>query len=163
MTAQCPETLLLRGEKLKLCTEPLGQYLKTMDNPIRFHATTTVLWRGYIGTWAIEQGRLYLKELWGNQGDEDGYSEVGMEALFPNYPDGVFAHWFTGELRCPQGELIEYTYGGYASMYEMDLFLAIQQGQLTSERLAVNGPPRPPYDPKNFENYEIPDFLKAKK
>ena len=81
MTAQCPETLLLRGEKLKLCTEPLGQYLKTMDNPIRFHATTTVLWRGYIGTWTIEKGRLYLKELWGNQGDEDGYSEVGMEAL----------------------------------------------------------------------------------
>jgi len=163
MTAQCPETLLLRGERLKLCSDPLGNYLKTMGNPIWFHSTTTALWRGYIGTWAVESGHLYLKELWGNVGDEDGYSEIGLSALFPSYPDGVFAHWFTGELRCPQGEVIKYTHGGFETIYETDLFLAVQQGQITGERLVVNGPPRPPFDPKDFENYEIPDFLKVKK
>jgi hypothetical protein len=59
--------------------------------------------------------------------------------MFPGYPDGVFAHWYTGEMRCPQGELLKYVHGGYASSYEKDLFIDVRQGVVVGERVVENG------------------------
>jgi hypothetical protein len=142
MTAQAAEILIHKGEKLSLCTNPLGSYLQSAASPVKFRATSTALWRGYVGTWAIEGGRLYLVKLRGyiDHGDFDGpIEEVGLSHLFPDYPDGVFAHWYTGELRCPMGELLNYVHGGYGSTYEQDLFIEIEKGVVLSERIEGNG------------------------
>ena len=55
----------------------------------------------------------------------------------------MFAHWFTGELRCTRGKLLKYVHGGYASSYEQDLFIEVVRGVVVAERLVVNGVAEP--------------------
>ena len=93
MTAQFTEILHLRGEKLSLCSQPLDGYLDSAANPIKFESTSTALWRGYVGSWTIENDRLYLTKLSGNTQTDEGLKKVVLTDLFPGYPDGVFAHW----------------------------------------------------------------------
>ena len=139
MTAQFAEILHLRGEKLSLCSQPLDGYLDSAANPIKFESTSTALWRGYVGSWTIENDRLYLTKLSGNTQTDEGLKKVALTDMFPGYPDGVFAHWYTGEMRCPQGELLKYVHGGYASSYEKDLFIDVRQGVVVGERVVENG------------------------
>lgn len=138
MTAQFSETLILRGEKLSLCTEPLGRYLEIIDSPIEFVWESTANWRGYLGTWKIEDERLYLASITGRINVNGALREVRIEDLFPGYPDGVFAHWYTGELRCPRGNINRYVHQGYASQFQFDIFIAVQQGQVAGERIVMN-------------------------
>ncbi len=143
MTAQISEKLIYKGEELSLCDEPLHYYLQTIEKDLKLEAPSTALWRGYVGTWTIEDGRLYLVKLKGFKESTSGTTEIELGDLFPDYPDGVFAHWYTGELRCPMGGLLEYIHGGYASRYEMDLFLKIDKGILLSDRIVNNGHAEP--------------------
>ena len=61
MTAQCRERLIYNGEEYYLATEPLAPYL--VSHKIRFTAPHTACWRGYIGSWLIEDNKLYLVDL----------------------------------------------------------------------------------------------------
>ena len=139
MTAQVSEVLLYEGEELSLCNEPLELYIEKIPMKVRFTAPHTALWRGYVGTWAIEADRLYLKSLEASIEGEKGHEEVGMERVFPEYQNGLFAHWFTGELRCPQGALVKYVHGGFGSVYEKDLFFKVKKGVVLDQRVVVNG------------------------
>jgi hypothetical protein len=139
MTAQVAEALIYKGEKLSLCSNPLGTYLRSTPKSICFCSVSTALWRGYVGTWTIEGGRLYLAKLKGYVSKDEKAEEVDLSYLFPDYPDGVFAHWYTGELRCPMGELLNYVHMGYASGYEQDLFVQVENGIVLSERIETNG------------------------
>lgn len=69
---------------------------------------------------------------------EDG-SPANLETVFPGYPDRVFAHWYSGEIRVPQGKLLEYVHGGFASTYEKDIFLIFKNGVLVERRVKENG------------------------
>ena len=62
----------------------------------------------------------------------EGYKEVGLTYLFPGQTK-VFANWFNGEIRIPQGEVLEYVHMGYASLYESDLFLVFKNGILVNQ------------------------------
>lgn len=139
MTAQYAEVLQHQGEKRTLCSQPLGSFLASCASTLKFRATNSALWRGYVGTWSIENDRLYLVGLRGCVATDGVMREVGLDALFPGYPDGVFAHWFTGELRCPSGALLRYVHQGYHSVYEKDLFFRVQRGVVLEERVVVNG------------------------
>ena len=143
MTAQIPEKMIYKGEELSLCDEPLHYYMQTVAKDLKLEAPSSALWRGYVGTWTIEDGRLYLVKLKGYKSSDSGALEIELGEVFPDYPDGVFAHWFTGELRCPMGGLLEYVHGSYASRYEMDLFLKLEKGVLVSERIVNNGHAEP--------------------
>ena len=139
MTAQAAEILLYEGEELSLCNEPLELYIEKMPMKVRFMAPNTALWRGYVGTWAIEADRLYLKSIDATIEGEKGFEEIGMGRVFPEYPNGLFAHWFTGELRCPQGALLKYVHGGFGSVYEKDLFFKLKKGVVVDRRVVING------------------------
>ena len=151
MTAQVSEQLHYKGEELSLCAEPLGYYLKTVRQDFELEAPSTALWRGYVGTWTIENKHLYLVKLLGYKATPEGTVEIGLGDLFPDFPDGVFAHWYTGEMRCPMGGLLEYVHGGYASTYEKDLFLRFEKGILISERIVNNGLA----DPNSTQGYRV--------
>jgi len=106
-----------------------------------------------MGTWTIESGRLYLIKLQGGSNTDQGWVERSLADLFPDYPDGIFAHWYTGELRCSIGQLLNYVHGGYASRYEQDLFIEVVRGVVVSERSVVNGvaEPNPNSKPTSIE------------
>lgn len=138
MTAQIPEKLHFDGEPHSLCAEPLNSYFELAGVVPPFDAFySTALWRGYVGTWEIISGRLYLVELQGWMVGRE--HPCGLAELFPDFPYCVFAHWYSGELRVPQGRLLNYVHGGYASTYERDLFLTLQAGVVTGQRVQVNG------------------------
>ena len=125
MTAQFPEKILYQGEKYAMCTEPLEDYFaKGGVRPI-FRRSSTALWRRYIGLWEIVDDRLYLTGL-------EGWLEDGTKAttamIFPAFPEKIFAQWYSGQLRIPQGEMLEYIHMGYGSTYERDLFLEVRCG-----------------------------------
>jgi hypothetical protein len=115
-------------------------YLK--QTGISFVSPSTACWRGYIGTWEIIESagveRLYLVELSAHRSYEE---IVGVSDIFPGF-DRVFAHWFTGELRCPQGALLDYVHGGYASTYEYDLLMDFKQGVLVNKHARHNEKPK---------------------
>ncbi len=122
MTAQISEKLLYKSEIHAMCTEPLSMYMALGGNTPEFQFNCTALWRGYIGSWEIIDDKLYMVGLTGTT--KDG-SEANLATVFPGFPDRVFAHWFSGEVRLPQGKLLHYVHGGYESIYERDLFPCI--------------------------------------
>lgn len=154
MTAQVAEKLIYGDKEIPLFTNPLSLYLK--QSGIFFQSPHTANWRGYIGTWEIIEvdgvERLYLVGLSAHK----TYEEIlGLSDVFPGC-DKVFAHWFSGELRCPQGAQLEYRHMGYGSIYEYDLLMEFKQGVLVSKHARHNEAPKKISIPSS----EIPAFLR---
>ena len=60
-----------------------------------------------------------------------------LQFLFPNQ-EKVFADWFTGQIRIPMGEMLQYIHQDYESIYEKDLLLNLKDGVLISEKVIEN-------------------------
>lgn len=154
MTAQVAERLIYGDKEIPLYTNPLSLFLK--QSGISFKSPHTANWRGYVGTWEIIETdgieRLYLVGLRAHK----SYEEIlSLSDVFPGF-DKVFAHWFTGELRCPQGAQLEYRHMGYGSIYEYDLLIDFKQGVLINKHARHNQiPEKEPIDPAT-----IPAFLR---
>ena len=127
MTAQIGERLRYQGEDMTMATEPLEAYFTLGGERPSFGFVSTALWRGYVGRWEIVDDRLYLV---GINAAAFRDEPVPLERLFPGYGDRVFAHWYSGTLRVPQGRRLAYVHMGYASTYERDLMLQIERGVL---------------------------------
>ena len=136
MTAQMPERLTYKGDQLSLAEEPLGAFFKLSGSKPPTAKSSSALWRGYIGSWEITNERLYLVGIDGRL--KDG-SALTLDLLFPGFPDRVFAHWYSGDMRIPRGKLLNYVHAGYASVYEGDLILQIERGVVVSGRVLHNG------------------------
>lgn len=165
MTAQYAEELIYQGESHSMCTNPLSDYFALSGVKLdSSKVLCTALWRGYLGTWEIVDNRLYLIKLVGANtvfggpefrlpGDDTVLEDnVSLAIVFPDYPDRVFAHWFSGTIRLPQGELLHYIHSGYRSIYERDLFLHLENGVVNGSRVIQNGVAGDgdPYDEEYF-------------
>jgi len=153
MTAQVSERLIYAGNKeISLFSNPLSLFLRQTE--ISFVSPHTANWRGYVGTWKIIETdgveRLYLVKLAAHKSYEE---IIGLSDVFPGF-DKVFAHWFTGQLRCPQGAQLEYVHMGYGSTYEYDLLMDFKRGVLVNKHARHNEVP-----PKKEEK-DIPSFLR---
>ncbi len=122
MTAQIPEKLNYKGQQFRMCTHPLDNYEGCR---LKFAHNCTALRRGYVGTWEIIDDRLYLVALAGSF--ENG-SKVTLGAVFPDYHDRIFAHWYSGTMQIQQGKLLQYVHLGYFSVYERDMFFEMVKG-----------------------------------
>ena len=62
MTAQVPETLIYKNKVLAMTCTPLDEYLKNKNISLDKYNKSwdSALWRGYIGTWEIENNQLFL-------------------------------------------------------------------------------------------------------
>ena len=56
MTAQIREKLRYNGKIYHLAAEPLHPYL--IEHKIKFVSSSTACWRGYVGSWLIEDNHL---------------------------------------------------------------------------------------------------------
>jgi len=135
MTAQIRENLIYDGRNLSMCTEPLSDYFALGGRKPEFKFNCTALWRGYVGTWEIVGDRLYIVSLKGTL--KDGTAAT-LESVFPGYTERVFAHWYTGTLRLPEGERLKYVHMGYSSIYERDHFLSVQKGIVVGSHVRQN-------------------------
>lgn len=160
MTAQFAERLLYQGKEVAMCTNPLGDYFAMGGYTPRFESNCTALWRGYVGRWEIVDERLYLIELHGTL--EDG-TEASVATIFPDFPDRVFAHWYSGTIRIPQGMLLDYVHMGYGSTYERDLFLDIERGVVVATRLQHNGAADSDDVPEGYEIGAVTVFPRVNK
>jgi hypothetical protein len=136
MTAQIGEKLCYEGREVSMCSEPLGDYFALSGIDPGFDFTCTALWRGYVGAWDIQDGRLYLIGLNGTL--KDG-TEANVATFFPGFSERVFAHWYSGKLRIPVGEMLEYVHMGYGSTYEEDLIINVENGVVTKTSVQHNG------------------------
>ena len=141
MTAQISEILHYQGRKQRMCTEPLGDYFELAGIEPRFEVSCTALWRGYVGEWSVIEGRLYLI---GITGTLEGDKPATLETFFSGFPDRVFAHWYSGQVRLPMGQQLEYVHGGYGSTYEQDLLIDFDQGVVSQTTLRHNSLPAQP-------------------
>lgn len=139
MTAQAMETIMINGEKNSMATEPLADYLASLKERPALFPPSSDCWRGYYGTWEIKDNKLYLIDLecYTANMEERKYWKVGLDFIFPNQTE-VFADWFSGEIRIPQGDMLNYVHGGYLSTYEADLFIEFKNGQLVGQRTIDN-------------------------
>ena len=133
MTVQVPETLLYQGEESGMSGAPLSDYFAMGGFEPRFAPSTSMLWRGYIGRWEIIDARLYLIGLEGTL--EDG-TEASVATIFPEFPDRVFAHWYSGRIRVPRGEILEYQFD--VGIFERDQLLDVERGVVVSTRIRQN-------------------------
>jgi hypothetical protein len=150
MTAQIPDELILDERKHNMCSEPLEVLFTLLRKRPEFGLASTACWRGYYGRWEVIDDRLYLVDIRGNLGDGQ---PVTLETLFPGFPRRVFAHWYTGIVRIPIGDMLEYAHGGYESMFEKDLFVRFERGMLMELRVRDNRSERE----DRFANHVPPD------
>lgn len=128
MTAQAHENLIYEGEETSMVScppLPAGHPRIVVLSPKEAHAkdlppvvTSTACWRGYIGSWEIRDGVLYLTRVQGR------YEMLGDEPLL--------ADWFSGVLRVPRGELLRYVHMGFESVYERDLYVKVEGGRVVA-------------------------------
>ena len=121
--------------------------------------------RGYIGEWEIVEDKLFLIGLEGHPEENERFT---MDFLFPNQQK-VFAEWFSGEIKIPQGKLLHYEHLGYASIFERDLFMEFNKGVLVGSREVDNTKTFDPDDPegwkkliKDLYEYNLKNLKKAK-
>lgn len=133
MTIQAGDILSYNGKKTTIATEPLKTYLETRSD-VSFIFKSTALVRGYIGNWKIKNKKLFLVSLVGFIKSNE---KVDLEYLFPN-KSKVFADWFSGKIRIPEGDMVEKINLGYSSVYERDRILNFKKGILINETFIDN-------------------------
>ena len=133
MTIQAGDILSHNGKKTTIATEPLKPYLETRSD-VSFIFKSTALVRGYIGTWKIKNKKLYLVAL---IGFIENNEKVDFKYLFPNKTE-VFADWFSGDIRIPEGDLLQKINIGYVSVFARDRVIKFNKGILISETVKDN-------------------------
>lgn len=133
MTIQAGDILSYNGKKTTIATEPLKTYLETRSD-VSFIFKSTALVRGYIANWKIKNKKLFLVSLVGFIKSNE---KVDLEYLFPNKIE-VFADWFSGKIRIPEGDMLEKINLGYSSVYERDRILNFKKGILINETFIDN-------------------------
>ncbi len=132
MTAQAHEILIIDGETTSMMfCPPLPhnhpRIIAVDEKDVKeedSYVFSTACWRGYIGTWEIKDGRFYLKDL------------RGIFKLLGDEP--ILADWFSGVLRVPRGERLQYVHMGFGSVYEEELHIKIEKGMVTASRVIDN-------------------------
>jgi hypothetical protein len=138
-TAQAPDLLLLRGTEYSILTNPLEPFL-TMHPEKRpsSEIISTGSWRGYLATWAIQNGRFNLikiEVLARKKTDDDSFDTEYVDATATVFPGQktVFAEWFTGHVIIPSGKRVEYVHMGYGSTYKKYRLLRVERGVVMKE------------------------------
>lgn len=132
MTAQIHEILIFDGQEssMAFCPPLPADQPRIVELPPEAIAPedrfvfTTACWRGYQGSWEIRDGRFYLTGLRGR---------LRLEGEGP-----LLADWFSGVLRVPRGELLHYVHMGFGSVYEEEVHVRVENGQIVATQVVDN-------------------------
>ncbi|MBN1264732.1 MAG: hypothetical protein JXA25_04515 [Anaerolineales bacterium] len=133
MTAQLHEKLIYEGVEMSMTScPPIPENprirtlsLEEMDaEEFDLPVLSTACWRHYVGTWEIRDSRLYLLKL-------EGCFKIEGEKP-------IFADWFSGLLRVPQGQVLQYVHMGFETIHEKELLLKVEKGVVTGKQEVDN-------------------------
>jgi hypothetical protein len=134
-TVQVPDVIIIDGKNENLDTNPLAPYLSAYPNVIpKSDDPTADNWRGYVATWEILDGKLFLRKIdvaFRNPKappNEDG--RIVKNVIRKIFPDSrhLAATWYSGALVIPRGKLVKYVHIGYGSTYERYTIVTVNQG-----------------------------------
>lgn len=111
------------------------------DEILQVGCEVTSCWRGYVATWRLVDNGLHLEGLADCCSDavlSDSLLQVVTRRSIVN--GRIFADWFSGTLILPKGERLLYEHMGYGSIYETEILLDIEQGQLVGRDSVSNIP-----------------------
>lgn len=122
-----------------LC-EPLEIYLQKNEPRDKLHpflkdGCSTALWRGYVGLWEIDNGRLLLVDIY-MCGDK---KRSIKDTIFKNQNSKIFADWFSGQLFIEKGKVIKYNHMAYDRYYENEIVAEVKNGVIEREIEYKNG------------------------
>ena len=132
-TAQIPDFLIFQDDTLAIFSNPLEGYfdekgarkIGEIDFEKGNHCTT--LWRGYVGTWKIENDSLFLINI-EIEYCSDNSIEIDLREEF--FSNKIFADWVSFEILNPYGKQIKYIHQGYESIYEFERGFEFVEGEL---------------------------------
>lgn len=126
MTAQMPERLIFEGQVTSMaCCPDLPERHPRIIEIGSAAIESTGCYRGYEGTWEIKDGRFYLVAL------------RGLFQLRGEQP--LLADWFSGTLRIPKGEVLQYVrLGFHPGMCEEEVHVKIERGKVMASRVIDN-------------------------
>lgn len=132
MTAQIGEVLYLNGRKTWMVSCPplpdervvevAAKRALSPDERDGCHLGSTANWRGYIGHWSVDDGRVYF---------------LGLQGRY-QLARPLFADWFSGQLVLHEGKRLKYVHMGFASTYERERYINVVAGLVTSEETITN-------------------------
>jgi hypothetical protein len=100
MFSQANDILIYRDRQFQLASFPLEAYLsERCMAPDLFGRCAA--WRGYVATWTVDDGWLFLSSLAGSWADG---ASLQLQDLFPVTGARTFAAWHSGELRAWRAE-----------------------------------------------------------
>jgi hypothetical protein len=144
-TAQRGDKLLLDGEVVTLHTNPLSEWLAAHPKALpRGTVQSSGSWRGYVATWEIAGGKLWLRKVdvayskgtepgatVPRREDNDRFETVDHDYLRMLFPEGSpVARWYTGTLIVPKGKLVHYVHMGYGSTFERYTVVWVRAGEV---------------------------------
>lgn len=147
-TAQTPDVLIYKADTLFIYANPLEQLYKEENQRPKFFGQqegcgSTDCWRGYQAKWQIIDNQLYLIGIYSCCYSDDNIKADLKELFGEKYTNGaVKADWVTADILAPQGKLLYYVHMGYGSLYEKELELNIQNGQLIGTKIYDNSKSR---------------------
>ena len=108
-TKQEGERLIIGKENFWMYTLPIEQdsVLSRQLQKRLSGRISTGLYRGYVGTWRLENGKLMLEKVM-EMSENGGYQEVDISGIFDAYrEDGsIVARWFTGTILARGGKYL---------------------------------------------------------
>lgn len=131
MTAQLPDVIYHEGRRRKLMATPLEAYFEQGSQRPSLDHSHSALWRGYIGTWRLENEQLFLVHL----RSAGAGSRLTLAMIFPEAKRRVFAAWFTGRLRIPEGRCLAALDGGFMSAHKRETLVEVTKGRTTAVRV----------------------------
>lgn len=160
-TAQQGDVLIVNGKEEALYTNPLADWLALHPGALpKSDVTSTANWRGYVATWELADGKLWLRRVdvtfrqgtikttvTGIEQDKQGRFVSGKtevkdlpdyvrrdvrDQLFPGRSE-VVADWYTGTMIIPKGKILDYVHMGYGSTYERYTVIWIRHGDVTRQ------------------------------
>jgi len=143
MTRQITEVLLIDGVRLFTRTLPLEPWFDLAG--IRSPFVCAITWnrRGYCGIWELVSDRLYLVGLSGTfstEVEDIHFSEGSVATLFPDFPERVFAHWYTGTIAADFDQLAAKGGIGEAPIGPRVVVVDIERGRVVRRTDRIDAP-----------------------
>lgn len=140
-TGQAGELIIIGRDTLQMLTSPLERD-SVLARKVQERRTnkgfSTGLWRGYIGLWRLEEGKLYLEKLleadWEKK--QSSWQTINTDGIFDAYRENgrILAGWFSGDIRVVKGKQVSYQHIGFARHYEYETIYTLHQGVVTSQK-----------------------------